>query len=270
MTTSGDLFDEAYFERLDAARRHWWVVGMQRIGASLLGEHREGMDVLDAGCGTGALLGWLGELASPRHPAGVDLSSAALRQCRRLHPRAALAQGSAIALPFADERFDLVLSADVLQHLTTDEEAEALAEAKRVLRPGGRLLVRTNAAYGRGGAPERADWRLYRPDDLRRALGRAGLEVESLSAVNLAPALLSNLAGRLRHPRRSPAPGHEHGHGDDHDGDARWGLGIPAPVHPLANAVLLGLLRTEARWLAKPGRHLPWGHSLYAVARRRS
>src|SRR5208283_2278260 len=53
---------------------------------------------------------------------------------------AALARGSVNALCFADDSFDAAVSADVLCHAAVDPDA-ALAELKRVLRPGGRLVV---------------------------------------------------------------------------------------------------------------------------------
>jgi hypothetical protein len=59
-----------------------------------------------------------------------------------------------------------------------------------------------------------------------------------------------------------------------HDGDltdehrATHGLGIPEPVHPVKNRALLQLLRLEARYVARPGRRLPFGHSIYAIARK--
>ena len=49
---------------------------------------------------------------------------------------------------------------------------------------------------------------------------------------------------------------------------ATHGLGIPEPVHPMKNRALLQLLRFEAWYLQRPGRRLPFGHSLYAVARK--
>jgi SAM-dependent methyltransferase len=156
---------------------------------------------------------------------------------------------------------------DVLQHLTTAGAAAAVAEMARVLRPGGRLLVRTNAAFGRRHVAEREDWRLYRPETLRATLCSSGLEVAALTPVNALQALWASVPrgwSRPRHEAHSNAAGE-----DAHR--AEWGvagLGIPTKVHPVINTVLLGLLRLEALWLSRPGRHLPFGHSLYAVARR--
>jgi SAM-dependent methyltransferase len=99
--------------------------------------------VLDVGCGEG-------ELA--RHlPAGawlgVDTSSRMLAQAPEPHLRA-----DATALPFPDGSFGSVALLYVLYHLA--EPARALAEASRVLRPGGRVAV---AAPSREDSPELAD-----------------------------------------------------------------------------------------------------------------
>ena len=262
-------FDDAYFERLEAARRHWWVQGMQEVAAALVGETAPGLRVLDAGCGSGAMLPWLCAIAAPTPVTALDVAPPALERCRRLGLDVLLTLGSVVSLPYRDASFDLVVSMDILQHLPADGAAAAITAMRRVLRPGGRLLVRTNAAFGRSQVQERDDWRLYRPETLRAALTGAQLEVEVLTPTNCVQALW---ASAPRPGRRSRS---HHGGGPDtsHEGvgGPEWsvgGLGIPTPVGPVKNRVLLALLQAEARWLARPGRRLPFGHSLYAVARR--
>lgn len=272
-------FDDRYFSDLEAARHHWWVRGMQEIGGTLLdASWRDDppveIRVLDAGCGSGNSLTWLSTLARRRPLSAVDAAPAAIESCRQVAPaETLLARASVAALPLRGQWYDLVVSLDVLQHLTADQEREALVEMVRVLKPGGRLLVRTNAAFGRARVAQREDWRLYRPATLHEALGSAGLDVEVVTPVNFLQGLWASL------PRR----GHGHGHGDGEGhgqggGGGRdaptqpgvVGLGIPTPVSPTRNCLLLAVLRAEARWLAHRGRRLPFGHSLYAVARRPS
>src|SRR5215212_9943084 len=91
-------------------------------------------------------------------------------------------QGDALALPFADEGFDRVVAAEVLEHIPADEQA--IAELVRVLRPGGTIAVTVPRWL-----PERICWalsdqyhevegghvRIYRADELRRKLEGAGL-----------------------------------------------------------------------------------------------
>lgn len=259
-------FDTDYFARLAAARDHWWVRGMQDAAEALLGPATGELRVLDAGCGTGANLLWAADLTRTRPLHGADLVPEAVGVARRATGDVAeLVTASTTALPYADASFDLVLSVDVLQHLPDAAATQALQELTRVLAPGGRLLVRTNAAFGRRHVPQREDWRLYSPATLTAALQAAGLRVERLTSAN---ALHSLWASAPRLPRRHDHH-HEHGTPDRHQTAAdtgHRGLGIPRPVSPSRNAVLRRLLRVEARWLRH--RDLPFGHSLLAVARK--
>jgi ubiquinone/menaquinone biosynthesis C-methylase UbiE len=90
-------------------------------------------DVLDLACGTANLLPMVARYV------GVDASAEMLRAARRKFAGAALAAADAAALPFADARFDTVVSASAF-HIFP-EPRRALAEVRRVLRPGGRLLL---------------------------------------------------------------------------------------------------------------------------------
>ena len=103
--------------------------------------------VLDAGCGTGRNVRFLARYGEVT---GLDFSPVALDCCRQ-RGLTRLVRGSANALPFAAGSFDLVTSFDVLTSGGV-QDAEALPESARVLRPGGHLLVRV-AAYDalRGG-----------------------------------------------------------------------------------------------------------------------
>jgi SAM-dependent methyltransferase len=257
-------FDDRYFARLAVIRDHWWVRGMQEVGAALLGASPDDLRVLDAGVGSGALLPWAHELAAARPVVAIDVAAPAVAQCRALGLGTQLARASSVHLPFAAASFDLVLSSDVLQHLPAGDDVRAVREFVRVLAPGGRVLVRTNCAHGRGHVEQHDDWRLYRPATLRALLETPGLVVDALTPVNLVQGLWAT----------ATRPFSRHGHHGAHDGDltdehrATHGLGIPEPVHPMKNRALLQLLRLEARYLARPGRRLPFGHSLYAIARK--
>jgi ubiquinone/menaquinone biosynthesis C-methylase UbiE len=79
--------------------------------------------------------------------AGVEISEGMLAQTRRHLEEAGLAgeveviEGSALELPIADESFDLIVNGYMLDLLPRDDIPRALAEFKRVLRPGGRLVL---------------------------------------------------------------------------------------------------------------------------------
>lgn len=142
---------------LPAAGWHW-LTPFYDLGCELLGLGRrfrrdvvtrlalEGDErLLDVGCGTGGLLAEV----LRRHPgvwaAGVDADSGILalaaRHLARWGGRVALHVGRAEAMTFADEDFDVAVSTLAFHHLPPEAKLAALGEIRRVLRPGGRLLL---------------------------------------------------------------------------------------------------------------------------------
>lgn len=105
-----------------------------------------GESVLDIGCGTGsvaiAAAAQVGPLGSVH---GIDPSPAMVGRARAKAARAKVTASFDVAfaqsLPFADGRFDVVVSTVMLHHLPRAGRDEALREARRVLKPGGRLLA---------------------------------------------------------------------------------------------------------------------------------
>lgn len=92
-----------------------------------------GLRILDVGCGTGRSR-QIYEDRSSRY-AGLDLSLASLRLARARFPGSGWLQADACRLPFGAASFDVVAFSSVLHHLA--DRRAALAEASRVLRPGG-------------------------------------------------------------------------------------------------------------------------------------
>ena len=109
--------------------------GLARWRSDLVGQARG--RVLEVGCGTG--LG-LREFAGRVDRAfGIDPNAASLERARRRVPGAGLAVASAEHLPFADASFDCVISS--LVFCSVSDPARGLAEIRRVLEPGGCLLM---------------------------------------------------------------------------------------------------------------------------------
>ena len=239
-----------YYERIfECEERHWWYTGMRSIAASLLGERctAPGRRVFDAGCGTGGVLRWQADVGGAAMLAGVDIGSAAIELARQRVPEADLHVAPLVELPFDDACFDLVLTNDVLQHVPEDDVDASLAGLRRVLAPGGALLLRTNGA--RRLRREREDWRAYDRRTLVGALQSAGFRCERVTYANT----LLSLAAIVQ--RRTPHAPSEERHG------------IPtAPPSGRRAGVGTALLAAEARRLARPGRTLPYGHTLFALA----
>src|SRR5262245_58284079 len=149
-------------------------------GLQLRGDER----VLDMGCGRGAVLIAVAKRLTSGHATGVDLwsrtdqsgnSSDVTRRNATLEgvlERVAIETGDMRSLPFADDSFDLVLSSLAIHNIRgRPDRAKAVAEAWRVLKPGGRLLIadiRSTSLYaktldGLGAATtmRRLGWRFW-------------------------------------------------------------------------------------------------------------
>jgi dolichol-phosphate mannosyltransferase len=138
---SADYDERAYysiipFQRYWQRRRHSITVSWAR-GAGR---------ILDAGCGSSLIV------QSLNNAVGMEFNFGKLRFLR--HHGIPLARGSAFALPFKDASFDCVISSQVIEHLAYDEVL--FSEMRRVLRPGGMLIL---------GTPDYATigWRIIEP-----------------------------------------------------------------------------------------------------------
>ncbi len=233
--------DSFEYQRMDAAEaRLWWYRGLHARLAAALADVRGG--VLDAGCGTGGFLSFLGAARPDFSLVGCeyDFFAASLARAKG----AAVTVGSVHALPFADGRFDAVVSADVLCHEGV-EPAPALAEMRRVLRPGGVLVVNMPAYMWLFSEHDRRvkNVRRVSAGEMRGMLTAAGFGKNSVRYWNgfLLPLMI------LRRKILAAKAGAE---------------SDVAPINGVLNAFFLGLLRVERAL------KMPAGGSVMAVAVR--
>jgi ubiquinone/menaquinone biosynthesis C-methylase UbiE len=98
--------------------------------------------ILDLGCGTGIVARVLRErLGAAASVVGVDASAPMIEKARSVAPDVDFREGNAMALPFDDGSFDLVLCQEMLQFVP--DRPVALREVRRVLTPGGRFIAST-------------------------------------------------------------------------------------------------------------------------------
>lgn len=180
---------------------HWWFVGRREIISSVLRAHLDGEAgaeprILDVGCGTGANLGLLRRFGTVQ---GVDSEPAAVEFCRRCG-ESVVQHAPDQRLPFSDASFELVTLLDVIEHVRDDRDL--LGEARRVLVPGGRVLVTVPAYPWMWGAQDRIahHYRRYTRGRLVASLFGAGFDLLRSSYFNtllFPPIAVVRLARRL-------------------------------------------------------------------------
>ncbi len=101
---------------------------------------REGMTVLDVGCGTGTQLKYYQEAGC--RVFGIDQSPSMLQAAqKRLGGSANLLEGDASNMPYADKKFDLIIISMALHEMPSAVRSAVIKESKRTLDEGGRLLL---------------------------------------------------------------------------------------------------------------------------------
>ncbi len=198
------MHKEFYAEYFKIEDKHWWFVGRRRIFLDVLDKYLTRPSnvrqrrILDMGCGTGTMLKYLSRYGQAE---GIDADEDAVSFC---HERGItqVQQVSSFPLPFEDDTFDLVTALDVIEHI--EDDLGTLRELKRVLRPGGMLLVSVPAYRFLWGAQDEISnhKRRYVAPDMRARLLDAGFKVRRLSYFNtyLFPIIA---AVRLIRPYRS-------------------------------------------------------------------
>lgn len=239
---------DAYLEMAATEQDHWWFQGRRKILESTVVAMALPRDarILEVGAGTG---GNLVMLSRHGQVSAMEMDARARELATQKTDGAFLILAGSCPddIPFQDEAFDLICMFDVLEHI--DQDVATLAELRKRLAPGGRLLV-TVPAY-------RWLWsshdvflhhkRRYTGGRLRQVFGAAGLHVDRISYFNM---LLLPLAATARLKDRIVSS------------NKASGTAIPPPM---INATLEAIFASEQHML----RHfdLPAGVSLLGIAR---
>jgi 2-polyprenyl-3-methyl-5-hydroxy-6-metoxy-1,4-benzoquinol methylase len=177
---------------------------LARRRAFLLAGLRPGERVLDLGCGAGVFTSILAQAGA--RPVGMEIAQAALTRARAEHPgldfRLAPLEGP---LPAAEHSFEVVWGSELIEHVA--DTARWLSEVRRVLVPGGRLLLTTPnhprlaiLLHGleRYSEPLGDHLHLYTRRSLEALLGEFGFAQISVRAVGGAPAFRRLLLASAR------------------------------------------------------------------------
>jgi SAM-dependent methyltransferase len=141
-----------------------------------------GAIVIDLGCGPGQVAGYLSERGT--QTVGLDLTPAMLAVARRRNPALPLVRGDLFALPVRSASVDGVVAWYSLHNVPRVVVPAALSELRRVLRPGGTLLIATHGGRGQDlieqtwmGRPEAVVITYYEPEELEGLLVFEGFRV---------------------------------------------------------------------------------------------
>ena len=164
-----------------------------RLRARMLAPARlqAGESVLDVGCGTGTLaLLAKRQVGAVALVAGIDASAEMVARAARKAHKAGLPvrfeQASADRLPFADDQFDAVLCTATLHHLPRGMRVDAVREMRRVLKPGGRVLL-VDFVFGQRHTIASILHHQHglKPSDLKLLVQEAGLHLVDQGAVGM-------------------------------------------------------------------------------------
>lgn len=230
----------------------WWCKARRQMVLQLVRETAESRDaiIFEVGCSSGMLLADLAA-AGYMNVSGVDLSSAAIaRAHERGLTRAALMDGA--KLEMKDSSVDLLVASDVLEHI--EDDAAAVREWHRVLRPGGALVIFVPACPFLWSAHDEVNhhYRRYSAHDLQLRLRESGYAIVRLSYWNFlltVPGVFWKLL-TAAFPALAPRSVSE-------------GPVLPAPI---LNRALCALICYENRLLRRW--RFPFGTSVFAIARK--
>lgn len=177
--------DREVYDRLDQLEdRHWWFSARRAILERVIRDNAlkgERIKILEAGCGTGGnlkMLGALGDLVAFEPDDDARKLAATKSDCEIRH--GTLPDGN----PYKDEKFDLIVAFDVIEHVEQDEES--LAALRQSLAPGGKLIMTVPALPWMWSAHDERHhhFRRYTRDSLAATLKNAGYRAVDLTYFN--------------------------------------------------------------------------------------
>jgi SAM-dependent methyltransferase len=241
-------FDDLY----NLEERFWWFAAMRNITDAIVDPDMRGktLHVLDAGCGTGYNIAHYEKKG--HQVLSFDISEHALAGVVKRGFRK-VCQASVTEIPYRSKAFDLVLSLDVLGQISIGHASQAIAEMRRVLRPGGALFIRV-PAFERIRSSHDAELQVvhrYSRPELEAIVRNQELDIEVSSYANTLLLPVAILRRCLK----------------------RFGVGKGSDVKPLPlglkwlDPVFRGILTAESKVLTKYT--LPVGLSVLIYAKRR-
>lgn len=230
----------------------WWHVGMRKICFALLekfyNKNLDKLKILDAGCGTGIMLGHFADYGLP---VGIDISKDALYFTHLRGYRRILC-ASVTDLPFANNSFDFISVLDVIYHLQVKDDSRALKEFHRVLKKESRIILRVPAYnFLKSKHDEAIHTRhRYTRDELKIKMEEAGFKVEKITYINTVLFPLMAMIRIMRRIVKSRNPPNS---------DVK-------PLSRLFNRLFIIILTIEAKLLKNID--FPFGLSIICIARK--
>lgn len=229
---------------------HWWYRGLRDLVFRWVARIKP-TDVLDAGCGTGMVMDEMKRRGFKVR--GIDCSPIAIEFCQKRGLKD-VSIGRIEQLSDPNQSYDLVTALDVIGPLTDEEVGQALDQFYRVLRPGGVVICNTAALRWLYSTHDQAcNWRRrYHKKELQHLFELHGFKVEYLTFRLFLLFPIVALAKLLE--KKKMLPDNHHVTGDLEKNSL------------FLNKMLYPVMRLE-NWLLGIT-SLPWGSSLFAVARK--
>jgi SAM-dependent methyltransferase len=172
----------------DVAEENYWYRRHEAAYVALR-EYCADAVVLEAGCGEGYGADLLAEVA--RRVVALDYEPLTTTHVRARYPRLDVLRGNLATLPIASASIEVIANFQVLEHLW--DQSGFLAECRRVLRPGGTLLLTTPNRITFSPGQDRPinpyHTRELNPDELRELLTEAGFAIDFLGGLHHGPRL---------------------------------------------------------------------------------